>query len=213
MFFEKLAELIGENYTVQIIAKVKSEKLTLTFIPQLDSKEKDIVAKLVPLTITEAPSEIDRQIIPIITQAMSKTSSLAEALAAYEKGVDAAKKALDKKDDKTTAKETPKVGKAEVKAEEPKVSQPPKEDWEQEEKQEKESASEEEDSSPEDVDVNTGEIKEKETTEEKVVKKDPEMKTSVSMKDLEEMEESEEETETSEEKVEETKEKDTEDDW
>lgn len=132
MFFTKLAELIGEHYTVQIVAKVKSGKLTLTFIPQIDSKNTEVTSKLVPLTITETPDEIDRQIIPIITQAMSKTSTLAEALAAYEKGIDSAKKALEKKETKEEKKDPKQDLKKVPGTEKLKEAKPeiPKEDWE-----------------------------------------------------------------------------------
>jgi PRTRC genetic system protein E len=104
-FFKRIADLMGENYSLQFITKMQGEHLTVTFIPKFDaSKSSDVTDKIQPFSVTNTPEELDRTFMTIIGTALIKTGDFAQALKAYEEGLGAAKKELDKKTGKGQAK-------------------------------------------------------------------------------------------------------------
>lgn len=105
-FFSKISEWIGESYTLQMVMKMKNGKMTVSMIPNIEEKKGVVTKKLVPLTVTADPDDLDRTFFIQIDGAMHKVKGLAEAIKEFEKGIDAAvKESKASVDEKSKAKE------------------------------------------------------------------------------------------------------------
>ena len=111
-FFNRLAELVGEDYIIQIAVQKKGNSLSVSVLPKSAHDKSTTKGTIVPIVISGSPDQIDQGIISAIAQPIQSLNQLVVSGDAFIK--------QEKKSSKsTTAKEE--------KKEEPKKEEAPKE--------------------------------------------------------------------------------------
>ena len=104
-FFNRLAEIIGEEYSVQITAQKKGHQLSVSIVPKTISDKDKAGKTIVPIVITGTPDQIDAGIIAAIAQPVQSLNQLVVSGQAFTKDV---KKATTDKKAKPVVEEKPK---------------------------------------------------------------------------------------------------------
>jgi PRTRC genetic system protein E len=76
-FFSQLADIIGDNYSVQITVQKKNQKLSVSVLPQsLKKGDEASKQKLTPIVATGTPHDIDIGLIPAIAAPLGEFNEL-----------------------------------------------------------------------------------------------------------------------------------------
>lgn len=92
--FKEMQELLGRTSVIMLTISQEGEKLRVNFVPKA---KKDDDASVTPLTLVGTAEELDNEFSKAISTYTSKSQSIAEQMAEYEKAAEAARTAAAKK--------------------------------------------------------------------------------------------------------------------
>lgn len=75
-FFSRLAELVGEDYIVQIAVQKKGNSLSVSILPKSAHDKSTTKGTIVPIVISGSPDQIDQGIISAIAQPIQSLNQL-----------------------------------------------------------------------------------------------------------------------------------------
>lgn len=75
-FFSRLAELVGEDYIVQIAVQKKGNSLSVSVLPKSAHDKSTTKGTIVPIVISGSPDQIDQGIISAIAQPIQSLNQL-----------------------------------------------------------------------------------------------------------------------------------------
>lgn len=89
--FKTLSEVLGEGCTLSLTIAHKDGQMTVSLLPGNDLVKDGAKNKIIPLTVTGSPEELDAELPAIIAKPIETTSGLLTNMAQYEKEVEEAK--------------------------------------------------------------------------------------------------------------------------
>lgn len=114
-FFQDLFTLFNDNLGLKMLINKENDMALITVIPEPKINDTDFINGLPPIFFHGTPSEIDSELIKLLSGTINVVAKVTTEIAAYEKAVAEAKAtaAISKKDDKVDSKAKPK-GKGKV---------------------------------------------------------------------------------------------------